>query len=323
MEAELDDEIATLKARGILSIRVIRKHTSRLMNAWRAVETLKVQVRLQANALLTTESTREAIAIANTSTVRNSSQSSLQARVDKQQAYNQQCLYRACTAITTFRVRDPDPCAVDHGNVLGIRIEVVTRAKFLRPYYVLLNRPYTTSKHGHRFLRVHRHTIPPCIPLNGLAARHLPAPNSKSELAADDENNSAGRHEDGQYLRPEPSQDLSRFAKSLRREIVRYHNRVAVVADLRKALGLDGKRKDAKDVAERSPILAISAADAEAKQVRIDWKDGRSGRLVVGNDGEVVKLVVFGDRGRERELTRELLDSGSRLEQLAESLTAM
>lgn len=288
-----------------------------------AVETLKVQVRLQANALLITESTRQAIASTNTGTARNSTESSLQSHLEKQKAYNQQCLYRACAAITTFRVRDPDPHAVDHGNVLGIRIEVVTRAKFLRPYYVLLNRPYATSRRGHRFLRVHRHTLPPCIPLNGLAARHLPTPNSKSEPAAG-EDDSTNRHENGPHDSPEPNQDLSRFVRSLRREIVRYHNRVAVVADLRKALGLDDKRRDARDLSERrSAILAISAADAEAKQVRIDWKDGRSGRLVVGDDGEVVKLVVFGDRGRERELTRELLNSGSRLEHVARSLAAV
>lgn len=292
----------------------------RLMKIARAVEILKAQVHLQANALLNAESTRQAIA--STSTARSSPQSSLQARLEKQEAYNQQCLYRACAAVTTFRVRDPDPCAVDHGNVLGIRIEVATRAKFLRPYYVLLNRPYTTSKHGHRFLCVHRHTLPPCIALNGLAARHLPAPNSKSEPSVGG-NDGANRHENDQYPMSEPNQDLSRFVRSLRREIIRYHNRVAVIADLRKALGLDGKKEDAEDLANKSPILAISAADAEAKQVRIDWKDGRSGRLVVGNDGEVVKLVIFGDRGRERELIRQLLDTGSRLEKLAESLAAV
>lgn len=260
-------------------------------------------MRLHANALLNTESVREAIV----STARSST-ASLQLRLEKQQAYNQQCLYRACAAVTTFRVRDPDPNAVDHGNVLGIRIEVMTRARFIRPYYVLLNCPQRRP-----FLRVHRHTVPACIPLNGLAARYLPASRSKSAVNG----------HDGTNPKPERTQDLSRFVRSLRREIVRYHNRVAVIADLRKVMGLDGKRKDAKDLANKSSIMAISAADAETKQLRIDWKDGRSGRLVIGDDGDVVNLVVLGDRGRERDVTRELLSGGSRLESVAKALAAM
>lgn len=259
------------------------------------METLKSQVRLQTSALLSIETTQRIIARSKSPTLKE--------RLDKQKAYQQQCLYRACAGITAFRVRDPDPNAVDGGNVLGIKVEVMTRAKFLRPYYVFLTRPYTGSEQRTRFLRVHRHTVPPCIPLNGLAARYLPAPRSEGA--------------------EERQQDLARFVRTLRREIVRYHNRVSVIAELRKAVGLDGKRKDAMELTERSSILAISAADTEAKQVRIDWKDGRSGRLVIGDDGEAVKLVILGERGRDRTLTRELLSGGSRLEDVARKLAAV
>ncbi|KAK2600699.1 hypothetical protein N8I77_010214 [Diaporthe amygdali] len=279
-EADIDDEIADLKAR---------------------VETLRGQVCLQASILLTTDSARHAI-------TSDTSAQDLQERLEKQIAYDQHCLYRACAGITTFRVRDPDPNAVDGGNVLGVRIEVMTRSKFLRPYFVLLNRPYSGNEQRKRFLRVHRHTVPACIPLSGLAARYLPAP---KPIRSEGEN--------GEAI-PEKRQDLSRFVRCLRRDIVRYHNRVSVIADLRRAVGLDGKRRDAEELAESSSLLAISAADTEAKQVRIDWKDGRSGRLVIGDDGDVVKLVVFGDMGRDRELTRELLSDGSRLEDVARKL---
>lgn len=263
-----------------------------------AVETLKGQVRLQTSALLSTETT-QGIITSGTSQL-------LKERLEKQKAYQQQCIYRTCAGITAFRVRDPDPNAVDGGNVLGIKIEVMTRAKFLRPYYVFLTRPYTGSEQRTRFLRVHRHTVPPCIPLNGLAARYLPVPRSEGGVPT-----------------AQRQQDLARFTRMLRREMVRYHNRVAVIAELRKAVGLDGKKKDAANLAENSSILAISAADTEAKQVRIDWKDGRSGRLVVNDDGEVIKLVILGERGRERNLTRELLSSGPRLEDVARKLAAI
>lgn len=265
------------------------------------METLRGQVRLQASVLLTTGPARQAITA-------DTSAKGLQERLEKQIAYDQHCLYRACAGITTFRVRDPDPNAVDGGSVLGVRIEVMTRSKFLRPYFVLLNRPYSGNEQRKRFLRVHRHTVPPCIPLAGLAARYLPAPRPARPGG---ENGDAA---------PERRQDLSRFVRCLRRDIVRYHNRVSVIADLRRAVGLDGKRRDAEELAESSPLLAISAADTEAKQVRVDWKDGRSGRLVIGDDGDVVKLVVFGDMGRDRELTRELLSEGSRLEDVARKL---
>lgn len=270
------------------------------------MESLKGQIQIQLNGLLTTDSAREAIRSDESAT-------SLKDRLEKQQAYSQQCTYRICAGITTFRVRDPDPKAVNNGVVLGIRIEAMTRSKFIRPYFVFLNQPHTGSENRKRFWRVHRHTVPPCIPFNGLANRYLPAPRSSANdsVAADEE------------ARPEKHQNLPRFARTLRREIVRYHNRLAVMADMRKTLGLDGKRKDAQEIAERCPIHAISAADNEAKQIRIDWKDGRSGRLVLNDDGHVVKAVVFGDQGRDREVTRELLSGGRRLEDVVERLVAV
>lgn len=66
----------------------------------------------------------------------------LLATTKKQALHNQECTYRACASITTFRIRDPDPHAVDQGNVLGIRIDVGSSGKFIRPYYIMLNRPY-------------------------------------------------------------------------------------------------------------------------------------------------------------------------------------
>ncbi|KAK4229052.1 Cenp-O kinetochore centromere component-domain-containing protein [Podospora fimiseda] len=216
---------------------------------------LKSQLSLQTSTLLSAPSTRSILP----------PQSPLLTQSNTQQSHNLQSLYRACASITTFRARDPDPNSVDNGSILGLRIDVVSRTKFLRPYYVLLNRPYPGSKH----LRIHRHTVPPCIPLSGLAARYLPSDKEKK-------------------------QDLVRFAKVLRREVTRYHHRLGVVADLREA-------------AVGEEIVEVSAVDAEAKQVSFEWADGRIGRLVMGDDGEVEKLVVVVEGERDRETGRELL----------------
>ncbi|KAK4165753.1 Cenp-O kinetochore centromere component-domain-containing protein [Cladorrhinum sp. PSN259] len=255
----LDDEISDLQAK---------------------ISSLKSQLALQTSILIAAPSTRCTLPLA--------SQSPLLTQSDAQKTHNLQSLYRACASITTFRARDPDPKAVDNGSILGLRIDVVSRTKFLRPYYVLLNRPFPNCK----FVRVHRHTVPPCIPLGGLAARYLPPPGSGSGSKR--------------------KQDLVKFAKVLRREVTRYHHRIGVVADLRKSAGV-GKE-------EEGEIVDISAVDAEAKQITFEWADGRTGRLVMGDDGEVVKLVVVGEGGRDRETGRELLGSAVNVEEVVKRL---
>jgi central kinetochore subunit Mal2/MCM21 len=203
--------------------------------------------------------------------------------------------------MTTFKVRDPDPKAVDGGSILGLRIEAFQRGKFIRPYYIFLNRPYIAS--GSRALRVHRHTVPPCIPLAALASRHLPPPPTG----------------DGAELGKAKKQDLSVFARALRTEIANYHNRVACIAHLRKSFGLDAKEKDKGKGPERV-MAEISAADAEAKQVRFEWVDGRIGRAVCDSKGRMLKAVVFGEGGRERAVEARMLGGDGRLEGLAERM---
>jgi central kinetochore subunit Mal2/MCM21 len=60
----------------------------------------------------------------------------------------------------------------------------------------------------------------------------------------------------------------------------------------------------------------------EAKQVRIEWVDGRIGRCVVGDAGLLEKCVVIGEHGRDREVERMVLgDTGSsRMEDIGERL---
>ncbi|KAI2615053.1 Cenp-O kinetochore centromere component-domain-containing protein [Hypoxylon sp. NC1633] len=275
----LDNEIANLRAQ---------------------VESLKRDLKLQTATLMTSEPTRQLLQPNSKRKPKDSSRlQELLTRADEQNAHKQQCLYRACASITTFKIRDPDPNAVDGGNVLGLRFEVMSKSRFLRPYYVMLNRPYQNSRH----LRVHRHTVPQCIPLSGLAARHLPPP---ARQANDDDE--------------QKKQDLSKFVRALRRELVRYHNRSAVIGDLRSAAGLESKKGKEKEVEVEVPIVDISLADAQAKQIRVEWIDGRSGRLVIGDDGDIVKMVAQGENGQDREAVRRLLGGSVRIEEVARRL---
>lgn len=218
-------------------------------------------------------------------------------RSSQQQAYMQQCAYRISTSVTAFKVHDPDPNAVDSGRVLGVRFEIMSAGQFLRPYYVMLNRPFANK----RILRVHRHTIPPAIPLNGLAARHLPQPPKRG----------SGRQQQ--------RQDLERFVRTLRREIMRYHNRLGVTADLRRSARLTEQRQADSEI---PAIVDVGVADVEAKQIRLTWADDRSGRIVMDDDGKVLKFAIFGPEGRDWETAKELMGNHERVEDIVETLDA-
>lgn len=180
--------------------------------------------------------------------------------------------------------------------MIGVRIEAFQGGRYVRPYYVFLNRPY-----GDRgILRVHRHTVPPCIPLAAVAERWLPVPSR-----------------DGEPLKKR--QSLPRFVRALRLQITAYHNRVAVIAGMRKAFGLEGRKED-KGKQRETGVADVSAADAEARQIRLEWLDGRIGRAVMDDKGEVMKCVVIGEDGRDRETERKLMGGDRRVEGIADRL---
>ena len=104
-------------------------------------------------------------------------------------------------------------------------------------------------------------------------------------------------------------------------QITAYHNRVAVIASMRKAFGLEGRRRD-KEKQRESGVADVSAADAEARQIRLEWLDGRIGRAVMDDKGEVMKCVVIGENGRDRVTERKLMGGDRRVEGMAERLLA-
>ncbi|OAR01569.1 hypothetical protein LLEC1_07124, partial [Akanthomyces lecanii] len=140
------------------------------------------------------------------------------------------------------------------------------------------------------------------IPVGGLAARHLPPP----------------RSEDAQQQ--QTTQDLERFARALRREIVRFHNRLGLTADLRKTVGLQRKGRGAGAALAPRDVVEAGIADVEAKHVKLAWADGRSGRILMDQDGKVEKFVVFGPEGRDWRMTRLLFDPRDGVDDIARKL---
>ncbi len=259
---------------------------------------------MQTSTLLSAASTRRLLT--DSGRRGDATRKKLLALCDTHDSHKQQSLYRAGASVTAFRVRDPDPNAVDGGRVLGLRFDVMMAAQFLRPYYVLLNRDDDDKSRNASLpsapsrLRIHRHTIPSAVPLGGLAARHLGATRRRSASAPNAAESPIA-----------PASDLYAFARALRRALVRYHNRLAVIGDLRRSVqartAAAAPIGDQTDHQPNQPI-DVSGADAEAKHVRFDWADGRTGRLLLDDDGAIEQMVVIGATGaRDRAAARALL----------------
>ncbi|CAG8982996.1 hypothetical protein HYALB_00003575 [Hymenoscyphus albidus] len=295
----LDDEITSLQAQ-ISSLQAQRKlQASAILSSQATKATL---LRLQKSQQKSSSQSRESSSQSTPSDIPSDTNPLLSASKD-QLLHNQQNLYRACGSITAFRIRDPDPNAVDNGNVLGIRIDVSTSGKFITPFYVILNKPFPNS----HLLRVHRHTLPPYIPLAELAQRHLPTGKGAVAMSTSKKTDGAKR------------QDLKRFVRALRKEVVAYHNRVTAIKGLRKEFKLDEK-VSAKGKGREKILEDISAADAEAKQISLRWVDGKVGRIVVDDGGPVVGCVIMGPEGRDRETERAVLKG--KMEDIGEGLRA-
>lgn len=167
--------------------------------------------------------------------------------------------------------------------MLGLRFDVSTAGKFIHPYYVMLNKPWAELQ----LLRVHRHTLPPYIPIAAIAEKHLPGKKGSIPMGV---KGAAGSKK----------QDLRRFVREIRHHIVSHHNRVSITKSLRNEFRL-GQKASRKGKEKEKVIEDISAVDAENKEIRIDWVDGRVGRISVDDKGKVMKCVIMGEAGRDTE----------------------
>ncbi|KAI9800752.1 MAG: hypothetical protein M1833_003169 [Piccolia ochrophora] len=225
-------------------------------------------------------------------------------RSQRQAQHTQQCLYRLGAGATMFEVKDPDPHSLDDGRVFGVRIEAFTHNKFLPPYYLLLNRPIPSSSS----LQVHRHTIPPCIPLPALINKYLPPPTSPPASSEQD-----------QPQKSLPKQSLHLLVRALRQELASYHLRLAAISTVQHTLGIaEGTKSTSSQV--KHGLMKLSFTDAEGKDIRLVWRDGKVGRARIGKDGRLLKCVVFGQHGRHMDVERKLLGRNGTVEHLTERL---
>jgi central kinetochore subunit Mal2/MCM21 len=245
-----------------------------------------------------------------------------------QQQRNAENIHRACAGVTAYKVRDPDPGAVNNGNILGVRIEVAIRGRFIETYHVLFNRPNERHK---LMLKIHKHTIPSCIPLQALRNKWMPSTErDKGEMV---------------------EQKLVQFGRGLRRELVAWHLRMEAVERLRVDAGLGDKASrevkesrepatgkilnafvsDDEDEEEEEeeatrqrhdgPVTIIEIeADMGVRELNVIWSSGQIGVFGITKDGNVEKAVVTTAAGvRVSAMSRKAL---GRIEGLVQRLAA-
>lgn len=238
--------------------------------------------------------------------------------VFRSDSHTQANRHRVAFSATSFPFKDPSPHS-DSPNLLGVRIDICTRdGTFVKPYYVLLKRVGPDKK----ALRVHRHTIPVFIPLGQLEERYLPVP--------------SGKDDKGENLKPwkRRRQDLRRLVRELRRELVSWHLRTDSAAWLREELGIAererGNEKDAEaasrvggdgaSLARTLGIVSLDATSIEARYIRIEWSDGRVGRIKLSNRGFVEQAVVMDGDGKDVSTAALFTGGDGRVETLLQRL---
>ncbi|KAF2704052.1 hypothetical protein K504DRAFT_473701 [Pleomassaria siparia CBS 279.74] len=252
-------------------------------------------------------------------------------RIAAQQRRITENTYRACAGATAYKVRDPDPHAVNNGHILGVRIEVAIRGRFIETYHVHFNRPNPRYK---LMLKIHHHTIPSCIPLQALRNKWLPVTDKDKSVMVE--------------------QKLIEFGKTLRRELVAWHLRTEAVDKLRVEAGLGDKgtrEKEERETAVMGKVLnAFVSSDDEdededdvdqdaesqrrnahekiidvdadmgVREISIAWSNGLTGVFGVTKDGNIDKAAVTTSGGvRVPEVARRAL---GRIEGLVQRLTA-
>lgn len=217
--------------------------------------------------------------------------------ISQQATRNTTNIYRACAGVTAYKVQDPDPHAINGGAILGISIDVSLGGKFIETYHVLLN---YREHEGKKVLRVHKHTIPTCIPLQQLANKFLPI---------------GGGGKDGDVVE-QMEQDLVKFGRALRRELVGWHLRMDALEVLRNEIDVEqGKKRKDESVEETGRVLNAFMSDDEAssdieeeevsgplkivdieadaavRQITVRWSDRRTAFMSITKDGRVEKAV--------------------------------
>lgn len=151
-------------------------------------------------------------------------------------------------------------------------------------------------------MRVHRHTIPVCVPLKALGERFIPYFDSDASSSA----------EGG--IENRPPQDLSKFLRAVRRECVSLHKRIEAIETLK------------EELARTQGVREVRGLDIEGREAEIEFVDRHIARISIDTDGTIEKVFVRktprGETGlRGKAIERMVLGGDGRIESLTARLS--
>ena len=156
------------------------------------------------------------------------------------QQHSQSKSHRLAFGVTSFPFDDPSPEIQSKNPLLGIRIDVCDRrGQYESPYYVFCIRAGETGSD----LRVHRHTIPPLVPLQQYEENYLPISLGREEDEDHGGSNDSRLNNDPDVVEGSRKQDLHGFVARVREDLVNWRLRQAAADWLRDELGLPKPRK--------------------------------------------------------------------------------
>ncbi|EKV19014.1 Centromere protein Cenp-O [Penicillium digitatum] len=317
-EEELDTEITSIR----VEIQNLQKHKRILSSSLLTTDAIQKFLRKQPKPLTTTNQTDPLAAL-----------SPLVHAAGTHASSNH---HRIAFGATAFPFKDPSPTS-SAGTLLGVRIDVCARnGRFAKPYYILLKHEQSRAGLGPgstKMLKVHRHTVPGFISIAKLESAYLPHPGIPRRVGNGDGDAGewSGEEEHAEPAKPWKKsgssiqkQDLRGFVRELRRELVAWHMRVDAIDFLREKLGLvaaEGVSLPFDISPDRDTgIVSLAAVAAEARYVRVEWVDGRVGRLKLSNAGIVERAVVIGDQGRDKKVEDAMTGGGGRIETVLDRL---
>lgn len=228
--------------------------------------------------------------------------------------------------MTSFPFTDPSPECQALNPLLGVRFDICQQdGRYTKPYYLFCRRISASSQE----LRIHRHTIPPLVPIHDYEKQYLPL--ADEGYGGSEDSFSNGEHSGSR------SQNLHALIKCVRRDLVSWKLRVDAIELVRDHLGLpptkhngeEGQNTEGEVERESETtrdtemsdedfessgkfgVRQLEICNLDASQVRILWADDRVGRFVLSPEGGIVKVAVFNGDGRLADQERILLSNSA------------
>ena len=137
------------------------------------------------------------------------------------------------------------------------------------------------------------HTVKPAILLDALAAQYLSHFDKEVVI---------GEERIGEL------QNFVKFAVSLRRELIGWQRRREALQELREAYNISAPWSPLPRT--RTIIESIEYTDAQEREMKITWHDGKVGRMEILNCGRIEKATVVDGKGKRNKRLEEILEAG-------------